>query len=382
MIPFAFVGYSGSGKTTLILRLIAYFRERGEEIAVIKHTHHEANTERRGDTGRFLDAGAAETILASESGFAAHSSGVIFPWREPRELIGRVRAPRILLEGFRTGGVWPSMLIHRAEVGRPPIEPERMLAIVSDRELAVPVPRFHPDDLGSIAAFVDRMQRSMASRFAAIVFDLDGTLIDSYSALAGAINFARRGCGYPDAGGELIRQSVGDGLEKLLERTFAPDPVPEDARRLFEDHYDEICCDESRVLEEVEPTLAALQGMGIRMGVCTNKPTRFSQKILDHLGLASRFSAVVGPDLTGAAKPDARHVLFTLGQLGRAPGESLFVGDMTIDVDAARNAGMPVAVVATGSSSRDALVAAEPDYMLASFRDLTAIARSGNGHEP
>jgi phosphoglycolate phosphatase len=377
MMPFAFVGYSGSGKTTLILRLISFFRERGEEVAVIKHTHHEANTERRGDTGRFLAAGAAETILASESGLAAHSSGATFPWSDPRELVGRIRARRIFLEGFRTSGFWPSILIDRTEVGRPPLEPERMVAVVSDRDLRTPLQRFHPNDAPSIAAFVDRMQTSMASRFAAIVFDLDGTLIDSYSALAEAINFARRGCGYPEADAELIRHSVGDGLEVLLERTFAPDPVPDDARRLFEEHYDAICCDESRILEGVESTLAALQGMGVRMAVCTNKPTRFSQKILEHFGLARRFSAVVGPDLAGARKPDARHVLFTLERVEREPSESLFVGDMTIDVEAARNAGMPVAVVATGSSSREALLAAEPDYVLASFGDLGDLVRNG-----
>jgi phosphoglycolate phosphatase len=377
MMPFAFVGYSGSGKTTLILRLLDFFREKGEDVAVIKHTHHPANTERRGDTGRFLDAGALETVLASENGVAAHSSGEIFAWSDPRALIGRVRARRILLEGFRTSGPWPSILIDRAAVGRPPIEPERMVAIVSDRDLDVSVPRFDPDDWRTIAVFVDRMQTSMASRFGAIVFDLDGTLIDSYGALAQAINFARRGCGFPDVEGDRIREAVGDGLETLLERTFAPEPVPPDARRLFEEHYDEICCRESRVLDDVAPTLAALQAMGIRMGVCTNKPTRFSQKILDHLGLGSRFSTVVGPDLAGARKPDARHVLFTLEQLGREPEESLFVGDMTIDVEAARNARLPVAVLPTGSSSREALVAARPDFLLERFADLSAIARSG-----
>ena len=381
MMPFAFVGYSGSGKTTLIVRLISYFRERGDEIAVIKHTHHEANTERRGDTGRFLDAGASETILASESGLAAHSSGLTFPWSDPRTLLSRVRARRVFLEGFRTTGCWPSIVIDRAEVGRPPLEPERMVAMVSDRDVPAPIPRFHPDDWRSIAVFVDRMQSSMASRFAAIVFDLDGTLIDSYSALAGAINFARRGCGYGEVDGEVIRRAVGDGLEALLERTFAPDPVPEKARRLFEEHYDEICCRESRVLDEVEPTLAALQEMGVRMAVCTNKPTRFSEKILEHLGLAPRFSAIVGPDLAGARKPDPRHVLFALERVARSPEESLFVGDMTIDVDAARAAGMPIAVVATGSSSREALVAAEPDHLLGSFGELASIVK-GSGHAP
>jgi phosphoglycolate phosphatase len=381
MMPLAFVGHSGAGKTTTIARLVSHFSGRGESVAVIKHTHHEANTERRGDTGRFLDAGASETILASETGVAAHSSGETFRWADPRELLGWIRARRVFVEGFRTTGVWPVVFVDRAGIERPRFDPARIVAVVSDRVFPSDVPRFRPDEWPSLAVFVDRMQASMASRFASIVFDLDGTLIDSYGALAGAINHARRACGYPDAPGELIRRSVGDGLEILLERTFAPDPVPARARALFEEHYDAICCAESRILDEVEPTLADLQGMGVRMAVCTNKPTRFSEKILEHVGLSRRFGAVVGPDTAGARKPDARHVLFTLEQVGGEPAGSLFVGDMTIDVDAARNAGMPVAVLATGSSSREALVASGPDFLLERFSDLSRIAR-GSGHAP
>lgn len=214
------------------------------------------------------------------------------------------------------------------------------------------------------------MTSSMNPRFRAIVFDLDGTLIDSYVALTRSINYARSRHGLDALNEEAIRGAVGDGVQALLERTFAPVAVPATAEADFESYYDEICCEESRVLEDVEETLATLATHGIRMGVCTNKPTAFSAKILGHVGLASHFDAIVGPDTAGARKPDGRHVRHTLEAMKWTAGEALFVGDMPVDVAAARDAGLPVAVLATGSSPRAALEAARPDYLLERFRDL------------
>ncbi|HVR41896.1 MAG TPA: HAD-IA family hydrolase [Thermoanaerobaculia bacterium] len=210
----------------------------------------------------------------------------------------------------------------------------------------------------------------MAPRYEAVVFDLDGTLIDSLSALARAIHYARRRCGLGRIADEVIRDAVGDGLEMLLSRSFAPDEVPAEARGWFEEHYDEICCEESRALTDVESTLEALEAAGVRMAVCTNKPTAFSVKILEHLGLAPRFAAVVGPDAAGARKPAGAHVLATLSHLDCAPERALLVGDMPVDVAAARDAGLDVATVPTGSASREALLDARPDFFLEHFREV------------
>jgi phosphoglycolate phosphatase len=215
------------------------------------------------------------------------------------------------------------------------------------------------------------------TRYDTIVFDLDGTLVDSYEALTNAINYTRGEHGLAAISAESIRGLVGDGLEPLLERVFAPGRVPPQATALFEQKYDELCCGQSVTLHDVEPTLAALDALGIRMAVCTNKPTSFSTKILDHLGIAHYFAAVVGPDLAGARKPDGAHVRATLAAAGGPTGRALFVGDMTIDVAAARNGGLPVAVIATGSNSAEALRAAEPDYFLNGFSDLVGIAKNG-----
>jgi phosphoglycolate phosphatase len=206
--------------------------------------------------------------------------------------------------------------------------------------------------------------------YRAVLFDLDGTLVDSYAALAEAVNFARREHGLESLEEDEIKSFVGDGLETLLQRAFHRLDVPRTVHAAFESRYDEICCKESKVLEDVETTLEELGRRGVIMAVCTNKPTGFSKKILDFLDLSRHFRAIVGPDLAGARKPDARHVLHTLDATGCGPDDALFVGDMPIDVRAARNSGIDVAVVATGSSSAGQLAAAEPDHFLDRFSDL------------
>src|SRR5207253_10839693 len=139
-----------------------------------------------------------------------------------------------------------------------------------------------------------------------------------------------------------IREFVGDGLDKLLQRAFGNERVPRSVRDAFETRYDEICCAESKVLADVEATLAELSAAGVAMAVCTNKPTSFSKKILDFLQLSTHFRAVVGPAIAGARKPDARHVLRTLEETGCSSADALFVGAMPIDVAAAPNCGIDV----------------------------------------
>jgi len=216
-----------------------------------------------------------------------------------------------------------------------------------------------------------------ALRYRAVLFDLDGTLVDSYAALAESVNFARRHHGLPELAETHIKGFVGDGLERLLQRAFECDSIPNGVREAFESRYDEICCEESKVLDDVETTLDELTTMGVVMAVCTNKPTGFSKKILDFLKLSPHFRAIVGPDLAGARKPDARHVLRTLEEAGCSTEAALFVGDMPIDIAAARASGIDVAVVTTGSSSYEQLVDARPDHVLGRFSDLVAVVRNG-----
>ncbi|MBW3670155.1 MAG: HAD-IA family hydrolase, partial [Acidobacteria bacterium] len=206
----------------------------------------------------------------------------------------------------------------------------------------------------------------------------DGTLVDSYEALLIAVNVALAGHGRAELDVHQLRRYVGEGIEPLLGQCFNGD-VPEGAHDLFVQKYDEICCDKSRLLDNVEQTLAALDRAGVAMSVCTNKPTSFSEKILTALGTARFFRAIIGPDLAGARKPDARHVLHALAPTGFAPADALFVGDMPIDVQAARAAGLHAAAIPTGSSDLEPLSASEPDYLMERFGDLLEIVGTGDG---
>jgi phosphoglycolate phosphatase len=210
-------------------------------------------------------------------------------------------------------------------------------------------------------------------RYRAVLFDLDGTLVDSYAALTEAVNHARRGEGLDDLSAARIRTLVGDGVETLLQRAFERPDVPRNLVEAFESRYDEVCCQESKILEDVEATLDRLASLGVAMAVCTNKPTVFSKKILDFLELSRYFRAIVGPDAAGARKPDARHLLVTLESVNCPAEATLFVGDMPVDVRAARNSGIDIAVVPTGSSTREQLAAAEPDHFLERFSDLVQL---------
>ncbi|MFA6957625.1 MAG: HAD-IB family phosphatase [Thermoanaerobaculia bacterium] len=210
-------------------------------------------------------------------------------------------------------------------------------------------------------------------RYDTLILDLDGTLVDSYDALAIAVNHAREALGFASLDAETIKGFVGDGLEALLDRVFAPSPVPADARGLFESRYDEICCSMSRPLDGVVETLATLHELGVRMAVCTNKPTSFSRKIVEHIGIDRLLGAVIGPDLAGARKPDARHVDAAIDAIDGARDRALFVGDMLIDVEAARNAGIPCAAIATGTTDIAVLRRSSARHILGRFSDLVDI---------
>src|SRR5687767_7925845 len=118
-----------------------------------------------------------------------------------------------------------------------------------------------------------------ALRYRAVLFDLDGTLVDSYVALTDAVNHARRAEGLHELSSVDIRGLVGDGVEKLLQRAFERTDISPGVIDAFETRYDEVCCAGSRVLADVEATLGELAALGIEMAVCTNKPTVFSRKI-------------------------------------------------------------------------------------------------------
>jgi phosphoglycolate phosphatase len=208
-----------------------------------------------------------------------------------------------------------------------------------------------------------------------IVFDLDGTLIDSYEAIAASLNDAMTQLGRDPLPLDQVRTMVGRGLETLLARALAVDcgtsaDLIAEGVRIFRRRYDEICVERTRLLPDVGRTLLTLRERGYRMAVATNKPSCFARRLLDALGVGACLDAVLGPDLVSHHKPHPEMVVAALAAMRLAPGEAIYVGDMEIDVQTARAAGMRVVVLPTGSCDLASLRSAGADLVLPAFAAL------------
>ena len=208
----------------------------------------------------------------------------------------------------------------------------------------------------------------------AVVFDLDGTLIDGYDAIHEALGHALGRLGRPVPDRARLREMVGHGLESLLEQAVGPALAPEGVR-LFRDVYPEVAVSGSRLLPGVVDSLAALEAAGLALSVASNKPPRFSRMILEAKGVADRFAAIVGPDAAHPPKPDPAMLAPLFSAMRSGPRETVCVGDMEVDVEFARAGGCGAVVVPTGSRSREFLSGAGADAMISDLTELPALLR-------
>jgi phosphoglycolate phosphatase len=201
-----------------------------------------------------------------------------------------------------------------------------------------------------------------------ILFDLDGTLLDSYEPITESLNAARAAFGLGEFTREEVVRMVGHGLEKLMAEALGENHV-EEGVRIFRERYQVVSLPKSRLLPGVEATVKELSRRGYRMAVVTNKPAIFSRRILQHLNVSDLFPVLYGPDLA-PAKPNPEMVFRCLRDLACESREAVLVGDMQVDQETALNAGIPFFAVATGSESREALLSARPHLLLESFEEL------------
>lgn len=183
----------------------------------------------------------------------------------------------------------------------------------------------------------------------AIVFDLDGTLVDSYGPITSALNATRAAFGLAPVERAQVLREVGHGVRQLVAGHVAAEQI-ERAVALFESHYATDYREATLPIPGVQQALNALQGRW-PMAVASNKPSSFSRGIVEACGWAEILPIVLGPDGGFAPKPEPAMVRAACRELGWEPHQVLYVGDMPLDVETARRAGVGCALVATGSAS-------------------------------
>jgi phosphoglycolate phosphatase len=214
-------------------------------------------------------------------------------------------------------------------------------------------------------------------RFDLLLFDLDGTLVDSLPDIASALNHALASAGLQEVPLDVVRTLVGEGVLRLVEKALLLQRAQRDAQALARAvvaEYSRKPLVETRVYPGVEEVVQKLRASGVRLAVLTNKVGSVARALLDELHMTG-FDAIVGEGDGYTRKPSPEAALALIGQIGTAPGRTLMVGDGLPDVAMAHAAGCPVAAVTWGYSDRGALEKERPEYLVDAPADLTTIVR-------
>ena len=209
----------------------------------------------------------------------------------------------------------------------------------------------------------------------AVVFDLDGTLIDSAADIALALTHTFEGEGLPAFDVETVKTMIGGGSRRLIERAFAARGLDDEPARIdrltrqFERHYLAHPCRHTRIYPGAIPLLDTLTARGTGLGICTNKPAEITHRVLAALGLDRTFAVVAAGSEGVVKKPDPAMLLAVLARLGAEPAESVMIGDSAADVGSARAAGCPVVLVSFGYAGGN-VFALGPDAVVDDFAEV------------
>jgi phosphoglycolate phosphatase len=205
-----------------------------------------------------------------------------------------------------------------------------------------------------------------------LVFDLDGTLVDSAPDIAAAANDTLVELGAAPLSLAAITRMIGDGAPKLMERALAAAGLPmavADVMPRFMTFYDHHATRAVTLYPAVSKTLAALKADGYRLGVCTNKPTVATHAVLAAADIDNLFEAVIGGDALPQRKPQPEPLWAAITELGGTPAQAVMIGDSATDLACAQNAGVPALILPSGYGTEP--VAATPGFTR--FADLPTL---------
>lgn len=206
-----------------------------------------------------------------------------------------------------------------------------------------------------------------------LIFDLDGTLIDSLPDIADATNYMRQGYRLSPLSAEEVRKLVGQGARSLVERALpgAPAQMIEEGLEIFLGYNMAHIADKSRLYPGVVETLQALEELGIPLCVLSNKNVALCREALSRLGIAQFFPTVLGADSLPFRKPSPKPVLALIEEFGVATGECVMIGDSINDIAAGAGAGVVTVGCSYGYGDSSELVGA--DYLVADFPSLLGL---------
>jgi len=211
----------------------------------------------------------------------------------------------------------------------------------------------------------------------AVLFDLDGTLIDSVADLAAATNRILTERGHDALSVDQVRTMIGDGMPRLVERAFLAHGVELDSKTLANEtdavvlSYESDLHSNTVLLPGAREAIQLFKRPGCALGVVTNKPQHATEQILSHFGLAQAVNLIVGGDLGIPTKPAADMLLHALKSFGVARQQALMVGDSPADIGAAQNAGIACAVIRGGYTKSDVSIdTLGADHVLDSLLEL------------
>lgn len=216
-----------------------------------------------------------------------------------------------------------------------------------------------------------------------LIFDLDGTLVDSKNDLVKSVNAMRAWAGLEPLEAAVIASYVGNGAAALVRRALpgASEDFLADALRYFCEYYREHMLDETVLYPGVREGLDRLHEDGAAMAVLTNKPVRFSVSMIENLGLEAHFFRIYGGNSFPYKKPHPAGVIALMAEAGADPAATLMVGDSAVDVLTARNAGVQACGVSWGFQP-ESFAQAPPDFMISDLRQLAAPHAGPPGQGP
>lgn len=188
-------------------------------------------------------------------------------------------------------------------------------------------------------------------RLDAVLFDMDGTLLDSAPDFIAVCQNMRSDRGLPPVAEQQIRQQISGGARAMVLAAFAMEPTDKEFEALrleFLERYQEHCAVLTRPFDGIAELLADIERAKLAWGVVTNKPLRFAEPIMQRLGLAERSALLICPEHVSRSKPDPEPMLLACTQLKVEPSRVLFVGDDLRDIESGRNAGTKTAAAAYG----------------------------------